>query len=63
MTQKEKFNNSYIVINNNSFYEKGTVLIKHIDGLFAPSLKDYPKHCHFLTEDFILSKPLIFKNE
>ena len=61
--KNKTFNNSYIVINDNSFYKKGTILIKHIDGLFAPSINDYSKHCHFLTEDFILSKPLIFKKK
>ena len=56
-------NNSYIILNDKTFYKKGTILVKHNDGLYAPLLNDYPKHCHFLTEDFIISKPLIFKNK
>jgi hypothetical protein len=51
----------YIVIKNGCIYKKGTILIKHNDGYFAPSLNDYPIHCHFLTEKFIISKPLLFK--
>ncbi len=53
----------YLILNDGAFYKKGTILIKHNDGLFAPSLNDYPIHCHFLSEDFILSKPLIFKEK
>jgi len=49
------------VINDGCFYVKGSVLIKHSDGKFAPSIENYPNHCHFLTEEFIMSKPKIFK--
>jgi len=49
------------VINDGCFYVKGSILIRHRDGKFAPSIDDYPKHCHFLTEEFIMSKPKIFK--
>jgi len=48
------------VINDGCFYKKGTMLIR-CDNKFAPSIEDYPKHCHFLTENFIIDKPKIFK--
>jgi hypothetical protein len=53
--------NTVEVINDGCFYKKGMILHRYPDGRFAPNVDDYPKHCRFLTEDFIISKPKIFK--
>jgi len=49
------------VINDGCFYKKGVILHRYNRDLFAPLLNDYPKHCHFLDERFVVNHPRIFE--